>query len=476
MRKGLLGTIAAVTAGAGAASGQFDPSAPGQMPPGMMPPGMMPPGMVAPATGYGPPIPAQFGGSDPGAGLLPVQGYEPNGAPIYPPPGAYGAPAGEFGSASANNRNIAPHWWLNSEYLVWFVRAQPTSNGPYLTTGARADGGLLGRNTTVPIAGGGDLGYGTTSGFRVTGGWFKGDDRRLGVEFSGFLLEQKGNNYYAQSDRNGVPVISRPFIDATNGTPGVLVVAFPNLATGSALVESTTQTWGGEINSLCNLFRSCPDAACPGSISFMAGFRYMEINEMLAISSSSTLLGSATTTFAGLTANAPATVSVFDKYETTNRFYGGQIGLKSDVRVKRWTVSSYAKIAAGLMNQTLDVSGSSDINDPTRNISATSQGGLYANAATVGRFRHDEFSVIPELSVNLAYNWTSGISTFVGYSGLYASRVIRPGSQFTNLVNPGLVPTSPSFGTGGIAATPNNVFTQEEFWLQGVSFGVNFKY
>jgi hypothetical protein len=128
------------------------------------------------------------------------------------------------------------------------------------------------------------------------------------------------------------------------------------------------------------------------------------------------------------------------------------------------------------MNEELLIEGRSDVIDPTRGIAAANPGGLLASPSTICHVRHDEFTYIWDATVSLGYNWSSCITTFVGYNFTYVNRVIRPGDQMTNVLNPALVPTSPTFGVGGPVATPSVALTQSEFWLQGVTFGLVVKY
>ena len=93
-----------------------------------------------------------------------------------------------------------------------------------------------------------------------------------------------------------------------------------------------------------------------------------------------------------------------------------------------------------------------------------------------GRYTHDEFAVVHEVNLNVGCNLRSWLSAYVGYTFLYASDVVRPGEQFSPVVNPAIIPTSPAFGTGGFIATPNPVLTQSEYWIQGVNFGVRLRY
>ena len=326
-----------------------------------------------------------------------------------------------------------------------------------------------------------ELGYNQFSGFRITGGYWRGDDRRVGMEFSGFATEQRGNFTFVQSNANGIPLIARPFTDAVTGGQGAILVSSPTengqgSFQGSALVATTSQTFGAEANVALNLFRSDPADAGLMTVTALAGFRYLDLNEILTISSASTLIGNQTERFATQEVRAPATIGIRDMFETNNRLYAGQLGLKSEVRYRKGYISFTGKVAFGLMNQILDVDGRSEVLDPTRGVAAVSPGGLYAHSAMNGRRRNDEFAVVPEGIVRFGYNWSSWLTSYVGYSVLYTSRVIRPGEQYTQVVNVALLPTSPSFGNGGVVPVRDPAFTQTEFWLQGVSFGLEMKY
>lgn len=464
MRKGVLGSIAALTAGAGLAFGQ-GPAAPGRPPAGGY-------DMLVPASGQVAPLPPYLGGGADGAAVIPAGDPAPNGAPTYPPPGMYGATPYQPPGPAVNlgPRFVAPHVWLDTEYLLWWVRRQPI-NFPVVTTSAPGDQGLIGQPTTQVLVGNCDLGYGLFSGFRVTGGWFKGDDRRLGVEFSGFLLGQKSVNYYAASDANGVPLLARPFV-AAGGGQGSLIISLPNVASGNVLFRTTSQSWGAEGSGVLNLYRTCPDSSCMATVNGLLGFRYFELDELIDVASASTLLGSNTAPFIGLTVAAPATRTVEDKFQTTNRFYGGQVGLKAEVAYGKWYLAAVGKFAIGDMNQTIEITGQSGVADPTRGGAAVSPGGLLANYNTICTLRKDEYVYIPEVDGKFGYNWCSWLTTYVGYNFMYVSKVIRPGNQITNVVNTNLVPTSPTYGQGGLSPTPNVLFSESHFWLQGVSFGL----
>jgi hypothetical protein len=461
------------------------------------------PNGVAPATGQSvTPIPPPVGYT-PDAGLFPGQPVGPGGPtgapettpPVYPPPGLYGQQTWQSPNFKAYdlgvNSRYAPRVWVNAEYLLWFAKAQP-ANYPLVTTSAPADGGVLGNISTTTLHSTTDLGYNLFSGFRVSGGFFRDADRRFGWYASGFLLEQKANVFNAGSDATGQPLLARPFINATTGAQTALLVSFPNYASGNVTVYSSNRTWGAEGGPIFNLFRTCPGSNCLWNLDLISGFRYLGIHEALRMESSSTLLsplgtstlggpsstlaGGATATFDGKLYGPPATIGVIDQFDVQNNFYGGQLGLSSTLNCNRCYFSVTGKVALGVMHEQLDVTGYSTLTSSSPLTYSRVNGGLFANTSNIGRYKHDVFAVVPEVDANIGYNWTSWLTTYVGYSFIYASRTLRPGDQYNPTVNPAVIPTSPSYGLGRAVSTPSALLTQSDFWVQGVNFGLTLRY
>lgn len=479
MRSRLLGSIAAVAAGAAAAAGQSPPP-PEPIGSVGMPPMVMPAaGMVAdpiPPPGFGGGMPGPVMMGDPSGGLMPG-----GGAPGYPPPGPYGStPYEQLGKgADAYNTRFAPKWWVDSEYLLVFARAMP-NRFPAITSGPPAGLGIPGTVGTAVVWDREDYGFGLFSGFRITAGTYVDADRRRGWYASGFMTEGKSDIFQGVSDQTGQPLFARPFINAATGGLDALIASFPTIASGVIVGQAATRAWGAEGGGLVNLYRSCPgDGGCLTSLDLLAGFKYMQIDESFRVQSVTSVLPGVPTVFDGKQYVGPVTIEVHDEFTVANQFYGGTVGLRNDLRWGRWSLSSTAKIGLGVMHQRLQVNGISRLLQLPPGgfpVVSTATGGLYASPATIGRYNNDEFAVLPEGQVNLGYAWSSWFSTYVGYSFLYTNRVARASEQYSPVVNPATVPASPSFGLGGAIATPNPLFTQNEYWLQGVSFGFTIRY
>ncbi|CAN5381348.1 hypothetical protein BH11PLA2_BH11PLA2_47440 [soil metagenome] len=473
MRKGLLGSIAVLTAGAGLAYGQ-GPSR-GMAPPApIMPSGLYSGGVQQASHGTPDIIPSPIG--QPAMNGIP-QDPSGMGQPMYPQPGMYGGSpypdAGMGGPGGGGANSSVPNWWFNGEYCLWFSKSQ-TVTQPFVTTSSPGDFGVIGAPTTQLLYSPKDISYGAASGFRLMGGWWKDTDKRCGFEFGGFLMEEKTKLFGASSDNNGVPTLARPFIQAGGGQ-SVFIVSNLGLASGSIGINTTTRAYGLEANGIYNLYRSCPDSKCFWSVDSIVGFRFFQLREDLNFATESTILNGGAT-FVGQPVANGSQIIINDGFETINRFYGANLGLRSSVVSGRWIFSSSAKIALGAMTSSIDVTGITTLRDAGLGLNSTAQGGVLATQQNIGNYHSDNFAVMPEIALNLGYQWTSCFSTYIGYNGLYANKVLRPGNSLPTAVNPSLMPSSNNYGVGAVTPVINNSTNLTEYYIQGVTFGFRLQF
>jgi len=249
-----------------------------------------------------------------------------------------------------------------------------------------------------------------------------------------------------------------------------------------------------------NLYRTGPACRTGVTVDFLIGPRFLELEETLSVNSATQLgipgtfqpilqvnpfgvltqVGATfvpgSTTLGGVQVFSPATIEVRDLFKVTNQFYGGQIGLRTEWRLGGWCSLLFSgKLAIGDMHETIEVSGGSGFNDPTRVQVGTSVGGLLANASNIGKYHHDEFAVMPEFNGSIGVNLTRSLTGYIGYNFLYINQVARPGSQINPVVNTASVPFSPNYGTIR-PNTTSGLFAQDDYWLMGVNFGMSFRY
>jgi hypothetical protein len=374
------------------------------------------------------------------------------------------------GNICGNDCYPGNRWYVKGEYLLWSVRGAGTP--PLLTTTGTAPaaglpfniGSLADPNARI-VFGDHELGSGARSGGRFQIGYWFTDDHLVGLEGSFFWLGDKNSSFTFSSDGAGSPALFRPIIDET-GVPNTEVVSFPGVLSGTFTVQNRTEFWGGDLNLRTNLICS----PC-GFLDAIVGFRYLVLDESLSMSESLTGIGPATGfTFLGN-----------DNFTTRNRFYGGQLGLAGEIRRGNWSLGFDAKLGIGATQETADVSGFSNATIVAANGARSFQtfpAGLLTQDSNIGHHSQNVFSVAPEFGVNIGYQVTPHCRAFVGYNFLYLSDVLRPGDQIDLEVNRNKNPLLA--GAGGGSTTAPNVpafrFNSSDFWAQGLTLGLEFRW
>ena len=239
--------------------------------------------------------------------------------------------------------------------------------------------------------------------------------------------------------------------------------AFLPALAGSISVDHTSSLWGTELNLRSNI------VCCPNFfLDALVGYRGLALDEGLSVSEN--LIG--VTTLPGLNG---ATFGVSDTFSTQNRFYGGQVGLAGQYKVNRWVLDGSLKVALGTTQETVSINGGTVINGQPF------VGGLLAQPTNIGRYTRDAFTVVPEIGLTVGYQCTDHLRCFVGYNFLYWSEVARPGSSVDTVIDrrqlatvQGSVATVPA---GTPAPTrPSFNFTNSDYWAQGVTLGMQYKW
>ena len=97
-----------------------------------------------------------------------------------------------------------------------------------------------------------------------------------------------------------------------------------------------------------------------------------------------------------------------DSFGVKNNFNGGDIGLFSDMRKGRWVLETTGKIAVGNMNEIVNIDGFTRVRTGTT--STDYAGGVLTQPSNMGVYRHNQFSMIPELNLKLGYQITHGLA------------------------------------------------------------------
>jgi hypothetical protein len=357
--------------------------------------------------------------------------------------------------------------WFRASYLYWHLKDQAIPQVLATVNGQTAFG-----NEKV------DLDW--FNGGRIEGGMWFGCDHTLGIEFGGFILQRRGQDFSAVSGGGpGDPTIVRPITDAQSGTPIDVLIAGPGTS-GRIDISSSTQFGSAEVSFARNLaYNDC------FQFDVLAGFRYIDLIDHLSISSvSNALVGSP---FIFNLPNATFnSLAITDSFHTRNQLYMGQIGARAEFHRGIWFGGIRGSVAMGPNHQSSDIFGESVVTSATGGRAAAPTGllavsGGPVNTATgpsvlppgnAGQFKTDWFTIAPEVGLQAGAQLTRYIRTYIGYNFIYINNVVRPGDLIDTTVNRKFLPYSNAFGSQSGPDRPAFRNSRDDFIAHGVEFGV----
>jgi hypothetical protein len=354
---------------------------------------------------------------------------------------------------------------FSADYLLWWARGQRLP--PLVTTGPadQPTRGTLGAQGTVLLFGDQQVDAQARSGGRLRGTLWLGPEELIGLDVGGFLLEQASTDFAASSD--SIPVLARPILLANTGAEGRQLVATPAIPGGmldlhgQITVSTPSRLWGAEAGLRGNLVQN-RDLR----LDVLGGFRYLGLDEGLHITANTVSLQSVPGVPALDLGNQ---MTIADAFDTHNRFYGGDLGLRAVWHAGPWVLEGQARVALGANEEIVDIAGSRTFT-PLGGQPQVSAGGLLALPSNSGHFQQDRFAVVPEVGVKVGYQLSDALCLFIGYDFLYWSEVVRPADQVDRTVDTRQV-------SGGTAASrPAFSFQQTSFWAQGLTCGLEVRY
>jgi Putative beta barrel porin-7 (BBP7) len=364
--------------------------------------------------------------------------------------GMASAQTGSLGSATAGPFSVS------AEALVWWFKNSPTPV-PLITDG------LFDQPGTHVLLGGGDQNTNANPGFRVTAGYALNE--RWGLEGNFLYIPSRStSNSVASSGKLGSTDLLLPFFDVTQNQENETELSFAPIYRGSAREELSNSLMGAEANGTWALA-----LGRPWQVDLLGGFRWLRLHETYTVTTSSPFIPPFPTDIWNTT----------DKFDAFNNFYGAQLGVRARYDWGRWFANGALKFGMGAMVQTVNISGSLETNDFTGfGPTETFPGGYFALPSNIGHHTRTVFAVVPEVGLNVGYQITSWASVFVGYTFLYTNNVVRPGNQMNRNINPtqsvsyvGEPPVTPQG-----PAQPSFQFNSSDFWAQGITVGLSFRF
>lgn len=338
------------------------------------------------------------------------------------------------------------------EYLMWWGLGR---NIPPLATTSpdntpRDDAGIFGSDV---LYGDDRAGGDWRSGGRVTFGRVVGPTGDMSINGRFWGMEESAETFV--SDSTGSPILARPFIDVFLGNDALLL-AYPGVSTdGSIRVQSKSDVFGADAYA-----RDLWIIEDNYTVEFIAGYQFTRIDDQLVIGSVHTSIDPQSATPVG------TIFDLRDSFRTQNEFHGAQLGVATNWKRGRWNTEVMFKMGLGKMYQTVEIAGRTITTQPNDN-PITTQGALLARS-NIGVYTRDELTFIPELGVTFAYELNPYWSLTAGYSFMYWNNVAFAGDQIDLTVNL----TDPLVGD----PRPQFIFRDADFWLQGLSFGVEARF
>ncbi|QDS90904.1 hypothetical protein EC9_51220 [Rosistilla ulvae] len=371
----------------------------------------------------------------------------------------YGPTCGTDAACLANGLGCG-NGWLQAEYLMWWSAGMPT---PALLARASEQNPAVG----TPLVGGsaGDLLEGMRSGLRVRGGTWLDNCQTVGIEFE-YLFLDTIDEFHSVGDNGtaGSAVYTRPFFNVLTNQPDAELVSFPGVLRGTASVQAEGDFQSAGVRLVWNQCQQCCEGCGPcgpivnkSRFDLLIGYRYASLDENLLIRENLQEVTPPETTF-----------DIFDQFTTTNRFNGGELGVRWQEQYQRFSLEMLGKLAFGSNRQTVQISGRTLATDGIDVVDAP--GGLLAQTSNIGTYTRNRFALIPELGATVGYAFRPNWKATLGYSIIYWDRVVRPGDQIDTSVNPNLLP--PATNTATEPLRPEFQWQENGFWTQGISFGL----
>jgi hypothetical protein len=369
------------------------------------------------------------------------------------------------------------HAWVTGEYLLWWFK-DARIRAPLLVTGDENDplAGFFGEGTTQLLFGNEDLEYDDMSGVRLSTGYAFAPN--VGAEIIGMWLPKRTERFEFVSDASGRPLLARPFFDTSINLGNTVFVAAPDFANGRFRTSAYAELWGAEANVI---IKSHPYASC--SIDWIVGLRYADLEEDLDIVHNTVPFSPNSdagfgvfggTNFLNIPFASGDTEVIEDRFRTQNRFFGTQLGLRGELQFGNWFINGSAKVALGSTRQIIDIRGRTTLTTVNNDV-LTLPGAILAQTSNIGRHTDNEFSVLPEVGINLGYQ-AGAMRVFAGYSFMYWTNVVRPGDQLDRIVDFRQSPIDPDYDPTINASRPAVPFKESNFWAQGINLGLEYRW
>jgi len=277
---------------------------------------------------------------------------------------------------------------------------------------------------------------------------------------------------FTDGTQPGDRILVRPFTDFNPNRPGTplpsnAILAIPAFnffnntvpLDGSANIKTTvdTQSAGVLLRKLLWV-----DFTGKSRVDAVAGYRFFRLDDSVTINDR--------TFTPAVGFFAPTLFTSRDQFVAHNQFHGAEVGLIAQRYYGPWSLETTLKVAFGNVNQQVSVAGFNTIT--VAGVPVSNVGGLLAQPSNIGTYTRNRFAVLPELGMNLKYDLSCNWRALVGYNFTYLSQAVRSGNQLDLRLNPTQIPPGSLAGR----ALPAFSFKENNYFLQGINLGLEYRY
>ncbi|MGB7343552.1 MAG: BBP7 family outer membrane beta-barrel protein [Pirellulaceae bacterium] len=340
-------------------------------------------------------------------------------------------------------------WWAGDSELPSLLTTDPTGT-PLADVGVTSSSRTIYGNETV-----GDWAH---SGLRLRLGRSFSNSRLSRMELDLWTLFE-GSDDFDTSSTGGTPILSRPFNNAQTGSGDAQIISYPGTSNGSFNAEYSRRAFGIDPTIFI-----CLGAKDCRWLEFTTGYRYLNLQDELTLNEHVVLEPG------GLI--APGTgFDVQDQFTATNQFHLWQIGLSHTEYHGDWLLNARGNLGLGAAIKEVEIEGST-VGFIGSTVTSTQSAGFLALHTNRGNHDETDFTVIPELNLNLQRrlgdNWTAN----VGYTVIFLADAVKAVDHVPTTIDPRNLPT-PQPGAG---PDPQFAFVNDDIWLHGLNFGLRYEF
>ncbi|MCH5376617.1 MAG: BBP7 family outer membrane beta-barrel protein [Planctomycetes bacterium] len=353
--------------------------------------------------------------------------------------------------------------WMRGEYLAWSMSG---THLPPLLAGSDVVGPGLpadpGDVDTEPLFGDFDAHDELRSGGRYRAGFWFTPAHISSVEAGFFGID--GHDIRRQASGLDIPVITRPFVNAQTGLEDAVFVSYPDLQLGASVVESDVEVFGADV-----VLRHMLRGGERSRIDIMAGYRYLRLWDQLSIRDAFVSLND------GSGFETGSLVDRRDLFRSENQFHGGDLGLIGRLWNYRWAAEAMGRVAFGGTGTASRVDGwtvaTQEIlgGDP---VVTSADGAVLAQPSNMGNFTQSNFAAVAELGLRLEFAFSHQCRATAGYTLMWWSSVARVTDSIDAMVDDSQIPPN----TNPNAVRPEFRFQNRDFWMQGLSVGLQYDF